>query len=863
MARWYGSSRQPLDPREADHKIGSQHSFAAMSYKSFFSVSTPATQRSGPYFFDESPQSSWAAARCDTLILTLAGRLELLKNDGAAFLHCSTDKDTKHEPKIQSPNILKFKRTNRTTYATKGRRARDESGRDPSAEQRLGTGPLASPKRARGETWGATPFLVRVKEGRNDSQGAAVRAEQLAEEESPHLIDKHRHPAFSSGPSQYQLKQHLKQVKTTMPADKYTMSMHVCESYQALLRATEAPYGQDSKPTKSLLSMCLRAMPARIKLEQEMEDIEAKAAGMKLITAARSLSSEMYLDIRDRDLRGHGGEHVKTILRAHGTAIMRDAVESGLLCHAFGTLSIMHCIRMRCKPEAEILVMTVLSKVHWRAPTSFQSRLPPAFSVLEDFRSYTGSISAYFRVLKDMFSRERMPIQWLATNNFQNLWPRLYTALAGNIHRQDAQELSSVVLPLLFKASCDAVNNVSTVATFTSLLSTLCAIVFVERIRSSSEQTSSGINYMLQAFIIDISSGKNGHHTYIQPLLSILTHPASSEMANFSACVPAPASYDRATDSSQPIWNIIASLICSFLSRCERAESGLGLQQLQRLSEMVEGWTPLELSEGQCLRNAMVTGISAFVQSLPDVSAIANAKNAAQTLCIHLGLNSEPSVCLNYPRNGDIAALSIPEPTAAGPAGCRWEEGIGEWVATTPDSDMVLEAGVHGVGSQISASPLAPYQGKVRARSSYTSKRKRWAIKDNSRSLLELLPSSPTGTTGSDTEPESSFLSEIATYSNQAPSPRDDCGFHAPSKKFRKPLNGHRATPTRQNRKRVCSGTYRSSHADSADPFTDVDMRYSVRLRTPFPPPPRNRVTKAAAIDVHYGMGSSEDELGC
>lgn len=837
-----------------------------MSYKSCFSVSTPATQRSGPYFFDESPQSSWTAARCDILILTLASRLELLKNDGAAFLHSSTDKDTKQEPTLQSPNILKFKRTkrtNRTTYATKGRRGRDESGRHPPAERRSGTGPLASPKRARGETRGGTPFLVRVKEGGNGGQGAAVRVEQLAEEESPHLIDTLRPPAFSSGPSQYQLKQQLKQVKTTMPAEKYAMSMHVCESYQALLRATEESSGRDSKPTKSLLSMCLRAMPARIKLEQEMDDIEAKAAGMKLITAARNLSSEMYSVIRDRDLGGHGGEHVKTILRAHGTAIMRDAVDSGLLCHEFGTLSIMHCIRMRCKLEAEVLVTTVLSKVRWSAPTSFQSQLPSAFSVLEDFRSYTGSTSAYFRVLKDMFSRERMPIQWLATKNFQNLWPRLYTALAGNIHCQDAEELSSVVLPLLFKASCDAVHNVSTVTTFTSLLSTLCTIVFVERIRSSSEKTSSGINNMLQAFIIDISSGKKSHHTYIQPLLSILTHPASSEMVNFSAYVPALASYDRATDSYHPIWNIIASLICSFLSRCERAESGMGLQQLQRLSEMVERWTPLELLEGQCLRNAMVTGISAFVQSLPDLPATADARDAAQTLCIHLGLNPEPSVCINYPRDGDIAASPLPEPTAAGPAGCRWEEGIGEWVAITPDSDKVLEAGVQGVGSQIAESPLAPNQGKVRARSSYNSKRKRSAIKDNSRSLLDLLPSSPIGTTDSDTEPESSFLSEIATYSNQAPSPRDDCGFHAPPRKFRMPLNGHRVTPKPQKGKIVGYGTYGSSHTDSADPFTNVDMRYSARLRTPFPPPPRSRVIKAAAMDSHYGTDSSGDELGC
>ena len=832
-----------------------------MSYKSSFSVSTPAIQPR-PYFFDDSPQSSWTAARCDTLIATLAGRLELLKNDGAAFLRCSAYEETKDELAPQSPNILKLKCTNRTTYATKGRRARDESRRQPPVERKPGTGPLASPKRAQGETWGATPFLIRVKEGGKDSQSAAVQAERLAEEGSPHLTGKLRPPTFSSGPSQYQLKQQLKQVKTTMPAVKYAMSMHVCESYQALLRATEEPSGRDSKPTKSLLSMCLRAMPAHIKQEQEMDDIEAKAAGMKLITAARNLSSEMYSDIRDRDLGGHGGEHVKTILRAHGTAIMRDAVESGLLCQEFATLSIMHCIRMRCKLEAEILVVTVLSKAPWNAPTSFQSRLPSVFSVLEDFRSYTGSTSAYFRVLKDMFSRERMPIQWLATKNFQNLWPRLYTALAGNIHRQDAEELSSVVLPLLFKASFDAAHSVSTVTTFTSLLSTLCTIVFVERTRGSSEETPSGINNVLQAFIIDISSGKKSHHNYIQPLLSILTHPASPEMVNFSASVPALASHDTATDSSHPVWNIIRSLICSFLGRCERAESGMGLQQLQRLSEMVERWTPLVLSESQCLRNAMVTGLSAFVRSLPDVPATAGAKDAAQTLHTHLGLDAEPSVCLSYIRAGDILASPQPKRSAVGPSGCRWEEGMGEWVVITPGSDMVLEAGVHGVGSQVAESPLAPYPRKVRARSPYTSKRKRSAIKDGSRSLLDLLPSSPTDTTGSDTEPENSYLSGITTYSNQAPSQRDDCRFRAPPKKFRKPLNGHRVTSTPQNGKRVSCGTYGPSHADSADPFKDVDMRDSVRLRIPFRPSSKNGVTKAAAIDSHYNMNSSGDELG-
>lgn len=860
---WCGSSLQPLNPCEADHKTGlSQHSFVAMSYNSSFPVSTSAMQSGGPYSFDESPQSLWTAARCDTLTATLAGRLELLKSDGAAFLRRSTDEDTKDEPTLQSPDILKFKRTNRTTYAKKGRRARDaESGCQPPAERKSVAGQLVSPKRAQGETWGATPFLIRTKEGGNDNQGAAVQAEQLAGEESPHLVDKLRPPAFSSGPSQYKLKRQLKQVKTIMPANKYAMSMHVCESYQALLRATEEPSGTDLKPTISLFSMCLRAIPARIQLEQEMDDIEAKAADMKLITAARNHSSEMYSDIRDRNLGGHGGEHVKTILRAHGTAIMRDAVESGLLCHEFGTLSIMHCIRMRCKLEAEILVRAVLSKVTWGAPTSFQSRLPSAFSVLEDFRIYTGSTSAYFRVLKDMFSRERMPIQWLTTKDFHNLWPRLYTALAGGCHRQDAEELSSVVLPLLFKACFDAVHNVSTVTTFTSLLSTLCALVFVERTRGSSEQTSSGINNVLQAFIIDVSSGEKSHHNYIQPLLSILTNPASPEKVNFSACVLALASYHRATDSSHPFWHIIASLICSFLSRCERAELGMGLQQLQRLRDMVEWWTPLEMSEGQCLRNAMIRGILAFVRSLPDMPAIADAKDAAQTLHTHLGLEAEPLVCLSYIHDDGIIASPQPKLSAVDPDGCRWEEGIGEWVVITPGSDMLLDARVHGDGSHVAESPLASYRREVRARSAYTSKRKRSTIKDSSRSLLDLLPSSPTDTTGSDTEPENLFLSGITTYSNQAPSPRDDCEFRTPPKKFRKPLNGHRVTPTPQSGKRGY-GTYGPSHADSAYPFTDVDRKNNVRLRTPFPPSPKSRVTKAAAIDRHYNMDSSGDELG-
>ena len=833
-----------------------------MRYKSSFAVSTPVIQNSGPHFFDQTTESSWTTTRCDTLVATLAGRLELLKNDGAAFLHSSTDEETKDERTLQSPNILRLKRTKRRTYAKKGRRARDESGRQLPAGRKPSIEQLASPKRAQGETWGATPFLVRAKVAGDDSQGVAVQAEHLAEEESPHLIDNLRPLAFSSGPSQYQLKQQLKQVKTTMPADKYAMSMHVCESYQALLRATEGTSGRDSKPTESLFSMCLRAMPARIKLEQEVYNIEAKAAGMKLITAARNLSSEIYWDILDRDLGGHGEEHVKTILRAHGTAIMRDALESGLLCHEFGTLSIMHCIQMRCKLEAEILVTVVLSKVHWSAPTSFLSRLPSAFSVLEDFRSYTGSISAYLTVLKNLFSQKQMPIQWLATKTFQNLWPRLYTALASNIHRQGAEELSLAVLPLLFEACFDAAHNVSSVTTFTSLLSTLSAFVLVERTCGLTQQTYSGVNNVLEAFIIGISNTKMSYHIYIQQLLSILTHPASSERVGFTACVPALASDDSAANSSHPIWSIITSLISSFLSRCERTKSGMGLHQLQRLSEMIKWGSPTKIPEDQCLQRAIARGISAFVQGLPDVPATAFAKDAAQTFHTHLGLDAEPSVRLSYIRDVRIIASPQPRPCAVGPAGCRWEEGIGEWVAITPDADMVLEAGVHGVGSQIAESPLAPYRGKVRARSSYTSKRKRSAIKDSSRSLLDLLPSSPTGTASLDTEPESSFGSEITTYSNQPQSLRDDCGFRAPPKKFQRPLNGHRVTLTPQTGKGFGFVTFGSSHADSADPFTDVYVRDSVRLRAPFSPSSKSKVTKTATINSNYNMGSSEDELG-
>lgn len=407
-----------------------------MSYDVRSFLSTPARQdKAYPIDDVDACDAFWTAARCDNLIATLNTRIELLKLDGAQYLPASTT--TKHEEGslTKSPYILKLKRRNRTTYANRARREKDELNGDGPAQWTTG-----APARAPGEAWDATLFLRSAErdDGVDQSESgltATAIVDTDVEDQWTRSNGNLRSPALQPGPSRYQVKQLLKQARATIPIYQYDMSLRVCEAYQALNRATKNDRGSIS--SKSLVSMCLRAMPARMKLEQEYDDLQSRAAGMKLVTAARNISSEMYSEICKMDLSGQGGRHVQVILQAHGTEILGNAIKDGVLCPEFGLYAVMNCIQISCKNEAEVLMEAITFKIRESAPTSFSSQPSSTFALL---LSCATSTATYFRMLTKILLNGGLPISWLATKHFQRMWQRLYTTLAGDAHCQDAEE---------------------------------------------------------------------------------------------------------------------------------------------------------------------------------------------------------------------------------------------------------------------------------------------------------------------------------------------------------------------------------------------------------------------------------------
>ncbi|TVY84942.1 hypothetical protein LSUE1_G001449 [Lachnellula suecica] len=441
------------------------------------------------------------------------------------------------------------------------------------------------------------------------------------------------------------------------------------------------------KGARSLFSTSLRAVPSYIADEEaHIEKTEAKSA-----INTRDISTEIYDELENFGSSGHGWKQLKIIVRSHGMQVLGDAIAAGVIDVEFCGILITLCIHTFAIEEAEILLSSLLASGRYTEPKTLYDAAPRQFSMLWKFVEYTGRFSFQYKQLTSLISCGVLPLGWLATKEFRPVWTGIIQRLSPDSTNSEALIFLESSLPFL--AGCGQLSNSSGTSslaivkhTFASLLATLLSIVVLSRegadAYSESQMAAPVAPYEHVTTLLQTCATEYdlSHISNSQGVLLLAANLIAGEQldgnSNSSGRL-VELLHDRSSDSDNELdgapsnYNELVTFICSVARCCGRGASSVGFEYLKYLHHLLENignnGALTDIFQGVIVDSAFT-----FAQQLPDQNhidyvSIVDAKFSERDVKHHLGPISE--------------ADDETRP------GFRWEEGIGEWVMTTPSGN--------------------------------------------------------------------------------------------------------------------------------------------------------------------------------
>ncbi|KAI0390362.1 hypothetical protein F5Y17DRAFT_445080 [Xylariaceae sp. FL0594] len=416
----------------------------------------------------------WTTARCRRLLRPLVSRLASLRKDaltsslttGAISRACSkppavapacgssTGSDTGSE------FIGRRKKRPRHTYSQRRGAQLAQSQTDSQDEARLGQTGLA------GEATSAIgvkpvikkPFKFIQSEGYRSSSSpgkliAATPALRRARGQtvvSPaarvsklDLSDSHQRRVRADSITQKSLDERPVRPRESLPARSGDLE-GVYRALETLLQATalDSPDIPSSpRGPRSFLDMCLRKVPQYILELQAQERLDAEQSGTVSTLDNIDTSAQVYNHLESFGTNV-GWRHLRVVVRADGLSAVRRAIEDGVINDDFSQLLIDLCVRSGAAAEAEELMTALVSRQYPR-PTSTESCFTPLSALqpllaLNKFADKNNRASFLFRQYLKLLSSGNLPLDWLATKEFERAWNLAVQAIAKNTPDHDA-----------------------------------------------------------------------------------------------------------------------------------------------------------------------------------------------------------------------------------------------------------------------------------------------------------------------------------------------------------------------------------------------------------------------------------------
>lgn len=627
---------------------------------------------------------TWTTAQCHRLLRPISSRIEILKRDSIRYAYTRSppvpsqsmtkgiipthviigeiqDADVDRDPDWR-PGRKRLRRT----YSGRRKVKHKNSIYDFPAPLEVSQEPLVP-----GEILIPTPILNRKKDV--DDLEECIRPYLTAIAEKPKASGQVRGlcPIKDRG-THFQLSEHMRQIKATTDPIRYSLYDGIYNALDMLLRATKpAPSGQSTPRSKTLLSLCLRAIPFYIKEEVAWMSSRIKESGIDTSIGVPDVSAETYSNLESFG-SSIGWKHLRTVVRAHGIAIVSDAIAGGFISSKFASVLIMLCVHTSFYDEGESLLDSFLISFHYPYPESAQSRLydnPEMLPLLtlSNFVKHTGRVGYYHRTLATLFSAGSLPVAWLATKDFTFVWNSIFLSLSSNPPDHNASTFMSTMLPVLYSAI-----GVQTIqddmlsvldATFTSVVTTLSAMV----------NRGWKITQILRSVIIDcgffnsILEGKQAKVIATANLLvSLNDFMVPTEDREFFEQLINVLGRNRchASTTVECVDDVVSAFICSVARCCGRGSSN-GFGHLKIMLEQLGNSDISPLGGEEVLSRIIVSSAFAFAQQNPKLEHLGYAekmKTKYRGLCGPKELSSGGYFHTDF----------------------RWEEGISEWVTTTP-----------------------------------------------------------------------------------------------------------------------------------------------------------------------------------
>ncbi|KAG9247840.1 hypothetical protein BJ878DRAFT_490888 [Calycina marina] len=649
--------------------------------------------------FNSEQEQEWTAARCNRLLRALTARINLLKKDLARA----------QRPGVPATDILskpleKRRRSDAHDDDWKGNNARKKlkrtySGRGgrPTAagssqsQSQVNSSQESSSTFVPGEISLPTPYLNRARGVVLMNSAPAVSLPWDSEDDSqeePNMKRRGRPRKYDCPQFRAQFSAYMQQMKMGATTNVYNTYDGIYTALDSLLKATGAEATETRTKTKGprpLFAQCLRAVPHCIAVEEKSFETERLQTGRSI--DSRVISTEIYNDLESLGSSGRGWKHLKTIVRSHAIYVLKEAVSAGLLDVEFCCILVRLCIQTDALNEGETLLSAVLSERKFLHPPSItrmfghKTTLPLAF--LWELKEPCVSVTFRYQQLTRMISEDQLPLSWLATKQFGPGLTRAVQELSSdNMNTAIPSFLTAILAKLAvvpdntglqasgrWIAFSDAQSH-----TFSSLLTTMCAIAILSRESEKQERSSClaretvKYEHIIRILRNSLTAWENSNGSKI--------YGALLSLANISVG-PLPDDTHSEDELTQLLCkelrkrkglltSELAAFNCSIVRCCGRGTSTKGFRYLQLLQQKLEALAHVRESNGGNTLHELIVD-----------SAFAFAQHTSETQHLEYAMNTEAKFHV-------VKAKHTKDETPRGTGGFRWEEGISEWVSVTP-----------------------------------------------------------------------------------------------------------------------------------------------------------------------------------
>ncbi|KAH6636462.1 hypothetical protein F5144DRAFT_619779 [Chaetomium tenue] len=554
-----------------------------------------------------------------------------------------------------------------------------------------------------------TPFLRRVRNHQLSSP-AQARDEPI-QPELPSANGRCTH-SKNGCKTKCAFEAELASFRSITDSERHGLYGSVFKAFDALLRVTSPRRNQAAGP-KSLLAMCLRKVPAYIAGLEEWERQESEENGTKSGVRGAGVSFEIYSELESLGAVD-GWNHLCLLLRAHAVEMIQDAATEDLLEDPVTGLLIRLCLEYMPPTEFTGLIDTFVIR-QYPKPSSADEDLfaSPALQPLRTLRSCDPSgTSTLPRILAKLLADDLLPASWILNKSFIALWPATVRHITHMKPCQNTLDFIVVTLELLCTlASPRKPRGVpqtrlrgKSQTTLISAIAALGSVILlgVEGCIQTPETASATRAATLRRRITNITTACSTNlktrktpsrklGTYILALCAFLStssppssHPPSApaiEAAwkNVQTCRGNPAlllQYDATT-----------ALMSAMAWHCSR---GTGLPPHFYLAQFCGRLEALALPPG-ALANMRVDGAFRLAENTGDLrdlevaEGLLRSRQAEVEVQVQIGAGG----CVTPGRGGGLVGVEQKgKGKVASFSGVRWDDGISEWVAATPGTEV-------------------------------------------------------------------------------------------------------------------------------------------------------------------------------